>query len=55
MEWLREEETPRKEGKGRKPVVSGTVRGRGSTPESREKRKTSGEWGGLGKRKYPGK
>ncbi len=36
-------------------MVSRAARGRGSTPESGKKRKTSGESGGLGKRKHPGK
>ena len=36
-------------------MVSGAACGRGSTPESRKKRETSGEWSSLGKKKHPGK
>ena len=36
-------------------MVSRAARGRRSTPESRKKRETSGEWSSLGKRKHPGK
>ena len=35
--------------------MSGVAWGSGGTPESRKKRETSGESGGLGKRKHPGK
>ena len=55
MGQLGEEETPRKEGKVRKPVVS---RGPGKEETPRKtgrKRETSGESGGQGKRKHPGK
>ena len=55
VEWLGEAEVPRKVGKRRKPVVGGVAWGSGSTPESRKKKEASGEWSGLGKRKYPGK